>query len=29
MLRSAQDIGSESASGLTPQDIRALRRLYP
>jgi hypothetical protein len=27
-LRSEQDIGSESASGLTPQDIRALRRLY-
>jgi hypothetical protein len=28
-LRSAQDIGSEAASGLTPRDIRALRRLYP
>lgn len=27
-LRSAADIGSEAASGLTPRDVRALRRLY-
>lgn len=27
-LRSAGDIGSEAASGLTPRDVGALRRLY-
>lgn len=27
-LRSTRDIGSEAASGLTPQDVQALRRLY-